>query len=151
MHLAYEPSAEAAPQSGLADIRANLMAALCARRDDERRLRTALVGPHRDELRVQIDSLPARTHGSRGEWRTAAIAVKLAVYELLRNQRGVPVLLLDEVFAELDPVRTEALIDAFGDFGQLFVTTAGEPPEPLRQSGRSFRVEDGTVQEMREM
>ncbi|RKX26617.1 MAG: hypothetical protein DRP47_07915, partial [Candidatus Zixiibacteriota bacterium] len=94
-------------------------------REREAIMRTALVGPHRDDLHVAIGDYPARTHSSQGEIRTAAIALKLAVYHLLRRERrSTPVLLLDEIFSELDPDRSSALIESFSDFGQLFLTSA---------------------------
>lgn len=109
----------------------------------------ALVGPHRDELSFEIEGYPARTHASQGEWRTAAIALKLAVYQLMqRKLERTPVLLLDEIFAELDHQRTTCLIESFGDFGQLFLTTAGEPPEALHRDGGRFRVEHGSLERM---
>ncbi len=115
----------------------------------EQILRTALVGPHRDDLSVEIKGFPARTHGSQGQCRTAAIALKLAVYEMLRTRRGVtPLLLLDEIFAELDEGRARALIAAFGAFEQIFLTTALEPPKELGANARRFLIVQGTLQEV---
>jgi len=115
----------------------------------ERAVKSALVGPHRDDIYLQIDDYPARSHGSQGEWRTAVIALKLAVYHLLATKRGTqPVLLLDEVFAELDAQRTQGLVHAIGDFGQLFLTTAADPPASWRQDSRSFKIFKGAVQEI---
>ncbi len=109
-------------------------------------MRTSLVGPHRDDLIFEIGPYPARTHASQGELRTGAIALKLAVYRLLAERRQTrPLLLLDEIFAELDEKRTLGLVDAFADFGQLFLTTAQEPPEPLRDQSRSFEISEGGV------
>ena len=116
----------------------------------ERGAQLAMVGPHRDDIRIEIDNYPARTHASQGEWRTAAIALKLAVYDLLSETRGMrPVLLLDEIFAELDPDRTARLVKSFDALGQLFLTTADGPPEALRAESRSFRIAQGTIVEMR--
>jgi recombinational DNA repair ATPase RecF len=58
------------------------------------------------------------------------------------------VLLLDEIFAELDSRRVMGLIDAFGDFSQLFLTTAAEPPEKLKARARSFRIHDGDIEDI---
>ncbi len=114
----------------------------------ERVIMTTLIGPHRDEVLFDISGSPARSYGSQGELRTAAISLKLAVYRLLKEHRGTaPVLLLDEIFAELDATRSRALIEAFGDFGQLFLTTAAAPPELLRRRGRNFRISRGIVEE----
>lgn len=112
-------------------------------------LQSSQIGPHRDELTLDIDGLPARTCGSQGERRSAVLALKLAVYEMMKVRRRTdPVLLLDEVFAELDADRTDGLIDAFGSLGQVFLTTAGQPPDRLSQSARAFRITEGTVVEV---
>ncbi|MBD3333297.1 DNA replication and repair protein RecF [candidate division GN15 bacterium] len=109
-------------------------------------LQSSQAGPHRDELVLEIDGLPARTCGSQGERRSAVLALKLAVYEMMKHRREMdPVLLLDEVFAELDENRTNGLIDAFGSLGQVFLTTAGQPPARLEQHARAFRITEGTV------
>ncbi len=107
----------------------------------------ALVGPHRDELDFIIEGRPARTHASQGEWRSAAVSLKLAVYHHMRRLREVaPLLLLDEIFAELDPGRSEMLIEQFADFDQLFITTASEPPPGLNSNAAHFNVAAGRVE-----
>ncbi len=112
----------------------------------ERIMQTAMVGPHRDEIQFDIGGRAARIFGSQGQWRTAALAIKLAVYDILKDARGSnPVLLLDEIFAELDKDRCSALIKSFADFSQVFLTTALEPPDELKEAGRSFKVENGQV------
>lgn len=113
----------------------------------ETALQTALVGPHRDDIQFDLGDLPARSYGSQGEWRSIAIALKLAIFHILKERRGqTPILLLDEVFAELDAKRCSALIDAFGDLGQLFLTTAVTPPEALKQDSRNFEIVAGKVE-----
>ena len=68
---------------------------------------------------------------------------------MLREKRKLaPVLLLDEIFAELDLDRANRLIDAFSGYNQLFLTTAVEPPEPLRKNGRRYRISRGTLEEI---
>ena len=115
----------------------------------ERITETSMVGIHRDDVYFTIGSLPARTHGSQGEWRTAAIALKLAVYHLIREMRGIhPVLLLDEIFAELDDSRSRGLMNAFEDFEQLFITTAAQLPDFLKNGSRSYKIADGAIAEV---
>ncbi|RKX27170.1 MAG: hypothetical protein DRP46_10165 [Candidatus Zixiibacteriota bacterium] len=115
-------------------------------RERERIMQTSMVGPHRDEVEFVIRALPARSHGSQGELRTAAVSLKLAVFEYLKKIRGIkPVLLLDEIFAELDPGRKEMLVELFGDFGQIFLTSASEIPETLNSRVRRFKIENGAV------
>jgi DNA replication and repair protein RecF len=109
-----------------------LLDALAAARRDELRRGVSLIGPHRDELVLSIGGLPSRTHASQGEQRSLALALRLAAHELVAGAVGAPpVLLLDDVFSELDPSRSEALL-AHLPPGQSIVTTAGPPPPGAR-------------------
>jgi DNA replication and repair protein RecF len=114
-----------------------LLAALAQRRTDELRRGVTLVGPHRDELALLLNGLPARTHASQGEQRTVALALRLASHRLATARLGrPPVLLLDDVFSELDPSRSEALLAELpvGPAGaaQAVLTTAGPVPTGAR-------------------
>ncbi len=125
----------------------NFKRRLESRREMERRRETTVVGPHRDDIEITIRNYPARTHGSQGEWRSAAVALKLAVYDFLRERKEEPpILLLDEIFAELDITRQTALIGSFADLGQLVVTTALNAPESIADSARIFSVADGAAE-----
>jgi DNA replication and repair protein RecF len=105
-----------------------LAAALAAARTDELRRGMCLVGPHRDDLSLRINGMPARTHASQGEQRSMALALRLAAHRLVADALDdVPVLLLDDVFSELDPGRTEALLHHL-PAGQAVLTTAGPLP-----------------------
>jgi len=149
LDLAYQPSIPLDATSSVGELESQIMQALDSIRKREAAAGLSLIGPHRDDLGFFIVGQPARTHGSQGQWRTAAISLKLALYDLLRRKRKVaPVLLLDEIFAELDSKRSHELINLFGGFDQLFLTTALEPPEPLRQGGCRFRIAGGSVQEI---
>ena len=87
-----------------------------------------LVGPHRDEWRLRVGGLESRTHASQGEQRTLALALRLGGHRLCAELTGsAPVLLLDDVFSELDDQRAVALV-AHLDAGQTLVTTAGTVP-----------------------
>jgi len=135
--------------SSLEDIETAFKVRLEDNFERERVLQSAVVGPHRDEIRFEIGGLPARSHASQGQLRTAAVSLKLAIYHLLKEKRRMsPVILLDEIFAELDEHRTQGLIDLFGDFSQLFLTTANEAPVSLQDSACSYRVVDGRVEEI---
>ena len=106
----------------------------------------SLIGPHLDDVSFFIDGLPARNYGSQGEIRTAALSLKLAVYKLIKEKREItPLLLLDEIFAELDNNRAAGLINLFANFNQLFLTTAVEPPDFLKEQGKSFQISNGTI------
>ncbi len=121
-----------------------LAAALEAARRDELRRGTSLVGPHRDELVLTIDGLPARTHASQGEQRSLALALRLAAHRVVTESTGTPpILLLDDVFSELDPDRSWALL-AHLPAGQTLLSSAtGLPPGATPE--QTYRIEDGTI------
>lgn len=122
----------------------DLAAALAAARTDDVRRGVSTVGPHRDELGLEIGGLPARTHASQGEQRTLALALRLAVHEVVGAVAGSsPILLLDDVFSELDPARTEALV-ANLPAGQALLTTAGEIP-PGITAAATVRIQGGLL------
>jgi len=145
--ISYSPSVVIEDDSWTEEkIRTVILEKLRLNENRERLLQMAMIGPHRDEIEFTIEGYPARSHGSQGEMRTAAISLKLAIFEHLKNVRKeVPVLLMDEIFAELDETRRERLMEAFGQFGQLFLTTATEIPGLLTQGGKRFRIEDGSI------
>ncbi|WP_044109258.1 DNA replication/repair protein RecF [Mycobacterium canetti] len=101
-----------------------LLAALAARRDAELERGVCLVGPHRDDLILRLGDQPAKGFASHGEAWSLAVALRLAAYELLRADGGEPVLLLDDVFAELDVMRRRALATAAESAEQVLVTAA---------------------------
>ncbi|MGH9117900.1 MAG: DNA replication/repair protein RecF [Acidimicrobiales bacterium] len=124
-----------------------LAAALAAGRDDDVRRGVTLVGPHRDELELVIDGLPGRTHGSQGEQRGVALALRLAAHRLVTTAVDTPpVLLLDDVFSELDPDRSEALL-AHLPTGQTVLTSASHLP-PGAAPEQVLVVEDGKLREV---
>ena len=106
-----------------------LAAALAAARGEELRRGVSLVGPHRDDVVLAIGRLPARTHASQGEQRTLALALRLAAHQVLADDAGEPpVLLLDDVFSELDAARSQSLLEHLPP-GQALLTTTGAVPE----------------------
>ncbi len=108
-----------------------LAAALRAARPDELRRGVTLVGPHRDDLVVALNGMPARTHASQGEQRSLALALRLASHRLVHEVVGTPpVLLLDDVFSELDPERSAALLGSLPP-GQTFLSTAAGLPDDV--------------------
>lgn len=109
-----------------------LAEALAKSRDDDLRRGLTLVGPHRDDLLIQLDGMPARTHASQGEQRTLTLALRLASHRMLTDRFGYsPILLLDDVFSELDDERSAALLVALPP-GQRILTTAIDPPGGVR-------------------
>jgi DNA replication and repair protein RecF len=109
-----------------------LAGALVASRSDDVRRGVTLVGPHRDELVLTIGGLPARTHASQGEQRSLALALRLGAHRLVAEEIGEPpVLLLDDVFSELDAERSDALLHHL-PAGQALLTTASAVPPGAR-------------------
>ncbi|MFZ4482571.1 MAG: DNA replication/repair protein RecF [Chthoniobacterales bacterium] len=102
----------------------NFPAALAASATEERRLRQTVVGPHRDDLDLQLDGAAAAPFASEGQQRTLALALRLAQAELIRARRGAaPIYLLDDVFGELDPERRRRLLGALPHDAQGVLTT----------------------------
>ena len=135
-------NADAAYVSSWGDV--SLAEALAAVRRDDLRRATSTVGPHRDDILLEIRGLPARSHASQGEQRSLALALRLAVDAEVRERRNVqPVLLLDDVFSELDRARAAALLDALPQ-SQRILTAAGELPAGVR-SDQLVRLADGTA------
>jgi DNA replication and repair protein RecF len=101
-----------------------LLVALAARRDAEIERGVCLVGPHRDDLELRLGEHPAKGFASHGESWSMALSLRLASYELLRSDGSDPVLLLDDVFAELDTARRRALATVAASAEQVLVTAA---------------------------
>jgi DNA replication and repair protein RecF len=113
-------------------LEAALLAGLAARRGAELERGVCLVGPHRDDLELRLGDQPAKGFASHGESWSMALALRLASYELLRTEGSEPVLILDDVFAELDNSRRRALAGVAADAEQVLITAAvGEdiPPD----------------------
>ena len=122
----------------------SLADALVQARDSDVRRGITTVGPHRDDVLLCIGGLPARTHASQGEQRSLALALRLAADGIVRAASiAEPVLLLDDVFSELDPNRAAALLEAL-PAGQHILTTAAELP-PGAQPAQVIRVHRGDV------
>ena len=105
-----------------------------------------LVGPHRDELDLAIGELPARSHASQGEAWSLALALRLATFEVLAEVEDRPIVLLDDVFAELDTTRRAGLAAACDRFDQVLVTAAVEADVPLHGRKIDVVLEAGTTQ-----
>ena len=139
---------EALRQTGSPD-RASLISALAAamaeRRPEEIRRGVSLVGPHRDDIALSIGLLPARGYASHGESWSFALALRLAAYDLLRADGGEPVLVLDDVFAELDTERRGRLATLVSGAEQVLVTAAVPADVPEVLAGARVDVMGGEV------
>ncbi|MDG4774085.1 DNA replication/repair protein RecF [Solwaraspora sp. WMMD792] len=149
--ISYRPSIDL-PDSGpvqLAADRSALESALLAALGEARRSEVdrgvTLVGPHRDDLHLTIGSLPVKGYASHGESWSCALALRLAAYDLLRAEGIEPVLVLDDVFAELDSGRRERLAELVAGASQLLVTCAVAEDVPVALRGARFEVSRGEV------
>lgn len=113
------------------DLAERLTAAVAQTSDEERDRGVTLVGPHRDDLDLRIGALPAKGYASHGETWTLALALKLATVDVVEAVGDRPVVLLDDVFAELDHVRRQRLAEACERWDQVLVTAAVEGDVPL--------------------
>jgi len=137
-----EPDEPAADAARLAD---GLREALAMVRGEELERGVCLVGPHRDDLDLRIGDLPARGYASQGESWSMALALRLSAFEALRGAGDDPVLLLDDVFAELDVGRRERLARLAAGAEQVLVTAAVAADVPAALHGARFDVGGGTV------
>ena len=123
---------------------AGLGSALAATRPDDIRRGVTTVGPHRDDLGIRLGGLPSRTHASQGEQRSLALALRLGGHRILGERLGVdPVIILDDVFSELDEGRAGRLVGLLPST-QVLVTAAGTLPTGIH-ADRVLRMEAGTI------
>jgi DNA replication and repair protein RecF len=121
-----------------------LAEALAASRRDDVRRGVSTVGPHRDDVVLMIGGLPARTHASQGEQRSLALALRLAAHHVITDVTGsAPILLLDDVFSELDPDRSDALLANLPPGQTLLTSASGLPPRAVPDL--VLRVADGAI------
>ncbi|HVA60846.1 MAG TPA: DNA replication/repair protein RecF [Mycobacteriales bacterium] len=137
------PDAPLVPDRDL--LAAAFTAALSEQRSAELARGVSLVGPHRDDLWLRIGELPVRGYASHGECWSLALALRLAGYDLLRADGGEPVLLLDDVFAELDSERRERLAELVGPAEQVLITAAVPDDVPAALAGARFDVAGSEV------
>lgn len=130
------------------ELHDELLASLEAVRVNEIERGVSLVGPHRDDVVLTLGQLPAKGYASHGESWSFALGLRLAGYQLLRHDLGEdPVLILDDVFAELDSGRRERLAGLIADCEQVLITAAvpSDVPDVLSASGTTYRVTLGQV------
>ena len=143
LDLRYEAKDEARDEEGLRALYAENRGAEIARG-------ASLYGPHRDDLRLEIEGRDARLFGSQGQQRTAVIALKMATLEVAREERGVaPLLLLDDILSDLDETRRAMLVEVVLDrAGQavLTCTEASAAGERILSQAKLFSVRAGSVE-----
>ncbi len=141
----YKTSIALADHAGREELAALLVAAMAERRGEEIQRGVSLVGPHRDDIMLSLGMLPAKGYASHGESWSFALALKLGSFQLLRADGVEPVLVLDDVFAELDTTRRERLAGGVSAAEQVLVTAAVGADVPEVLHGQRFVVADGTV------
>ncbi|WP_405804585.1 DNA replication/repair protein RecF [Streptomyces sp. NBC_01187] len=125
-----------------------LLAALGEARKQEIERGVTLVGPHRDDVLLRLGELPAKGYASHGESWSFALSLRLAAYELLKSEGHEPVLVLDDVFAELDTRRRERLAELVAPAEQVLVTAAVPEDVPEVLVGARFSVAEGEVERL---
>ena len=140
---------DAAAAASTAPLAEQFRAALATRRAAELERGLTLVGPHRDDLVLRVRGLPVKGYASHGESWSVALALRLASAEVLRaeSRLGDPVLILDDVFAELDAGRRARLAELVGGYEQVIVTSAVEEDVPDGLRAHVVRVEAGRIVE----
>ena len=122
-----------------------LTQALLTSRNDEVRRGMTLVGPHRDDLLILLNSLPSRSHASQGEQRSVALALRLATYRYIEEASGdQPLVLLDDVFSELDETRARLLVECLPDSQIVLTSAAGTIPDGVRPS-QTLNITEGEI------
>ncbi|HET6858479.1 MAG TPA: DNA replication and repair protein RecF, partial [Streptomyces sp.] len=127
------------------ELYGQVLAALVDARKQEIERGVTLVGPHRDDLVLKLGQLPAKGYASHGESWSIALALRLASYDLLRSEGNEPVLVLDDVFAELDVRRRERLAELVAPGEQVLVTAAVDDDVPGVLAGKRYVVSGGEV------
>jgi len=149
LELEYDNSLKAfSKKMGEAELRELFNKNLVENRDREINRGYTVVGPHRDDLILKVNEMDLRKYGSQGQQRTAALALKLAELEFMKSETGeYPVLLLDDVFSELDSLRRKALIDIIANKIQTIITaTDGENLSGLKNNSYNiYHVKNGII------
>lgn len=144
--FSYETSVPHLATTDIAEAREGLLAAMAERRRDELDRGVTLVGPHRDDILLTLGPAPVKGYASHGESWSAALSMRLASYDLLTEEAAPPVLVLDDVFAELDASRRAHLAGRVAQAPQVLITAAVAEDVPTLLEGARFDVVDGTVE-----
>ncbi len=152
--MEYRPSVTLDGAESLDEVSDAYREALMEARERERRVGTTVLGPHRDEVKLRLDEdedgLDLRDYGSGGQRRTAALALRLVEARTIREAKGQePIILLDDIFAELDPGRSERILDLMEreETGQVILTAPKESDVRIRRDTLPrWRIEGGRVE-----
>ena len=149
LNITYLPNVSAEDMT-LNDLVEAMKQKLQERQQDELDRGLTLVGPHRDDLEIMIGELPAKGYASHGESWSVALALRLASFDLLKatSPAGDPVLILDDVFAELDVARRNQLILRVKNVEQVLITAAVAEDVPKELMGNKLYVNNGKVEKI---
>jgi DNA replication and repair protein RecF len=136
LNLTYKSNIENS-NSDITEIKNNFLKVLNERQNEEIARGISLVGPQRDDFDIEINNLPAKSHSSQGESWSAALCLKLSMFDLLSVEHK-PILILDDVFSELDQSRRELLINKIEKTDQTIITAAVDDDIPKNISGDRF-------------
>lgn len=151
VEIRYRPSSPglqavvASPSVSVDEITDAFSEDLNTRTDDEFRRGVTLVGPHRDEVELELDGFPVKGYASHGESWSMALALRLGASDVLRADGVDPIIILDDVFAELDTDRRRHLASMVHTSTQVFITAAVEQDVPPELDGARFTVSKGQV------
>ncbi|TAK59707.1 MAG: DNA replication and repair protein RecF [Bacteroidetes bacterium] len=148
--MEYEPFQERFATD--AECKEMMKKALAHSKTEEARVGATLVGPHRDEFVFKINGLDLRKYGSQGQHKTFLVGLKLGEFHYLKNLCSEqPLLLLDDIFSELDERRSERLLDFVGTISQTFITSTTmkwfEPFDTMTERNKKFYIREGAVAE----
>jgi DNA replication and repair protein RecF len=149
--MTYEPSVDGKESTSEEAIKQGFLSELKRKAGEEKRFGITLVGPHRDEVTLEINNLGVRSHASQGQHKTLLIALKVAEFLYLQNKRNEkPILLLDDIFTELDAHRAKRLLALTNSVGQSFISTTSDSVFPTEfnwaNANKRFVVHRGTVE-----
>ena len=145
MSLKYLCGLESFEKTEIEDIYDFLTVKIKESRKEDILLKSTSIGPHRDDIEINIDNISARSFGSQGQQRSCALALKLGESEIIKDVTGEnPVALLDDVMSELDEKRQDYVLNNIKE-RQVFLTCC-DPSQVLRQcKGKSFLIEKGKI------
>lgn len=144
LQIFYEPNIDTSFQIAK---REELLRAFRNSRKEDLRKKTTSIGPHKDDIKILINGVDIRSYGSQGQKRSAAISIKLSEIELIYEEKGeYPVVLLDDIFSELDGDRQQMLVSSFEKI-QTFITTANMDNGVFlpRNRMKIYHVENGSI------
>ena len=147
LQIAYKNQMNISDEDTVIEVKERFYNKLIESREHDMEVRTTRYGVHKDDLNIFVNKLDVRLYGSQGQQRTASISLKLSEIELIKNEVGEnPILILDDVFSELDETRQKLLVDNLQDV-QMFITTAEVAHKSIfnKDNTTIFNIEKGKV------